>query len=596
MKRSSLLISSVVLALIILFFYQKRNQSTKVVGEKVLAIANDSVIKGMDPVQAEDAYMAREVSKVYEGLMEFHYLKRPFELSPNLAAEMPAVSDDQLVYTFKIREGVLFQDDACFPNKKGRELTAADFVYALQRLADPKIQSSGFWLVDGRIKGLNEWRDRNEATDTVDYNQEVEGLKALDKYTLQITLTAPYPQILYTLTMPQSFVVAREAVSYYGDDFINHPVGTGPFILKKFSLEDSTLVYHKNPTFRDKFFPTEASDEYTYMLDEYAGKKLPFVDKIVVSILPEVHPRWLQFKGGQIDTIEVSKTKLANEVLVASGLPAELQKQEVQLFASPAIETSYIAFNLEHPVFKNNLKLRQAMSLAFDAAGYNELFFNSKAVAAQSTIPPGLAGYKADYKNPFLIHNISKAKEYLAAAGYPEGKGLPVITLDIASTTEYKQQGEFFQRCMAQIGIRVQLIENIFPVLLNKTLQKSTMLHTVSWQGDYPDAENFLQLFYGPIQPAGIGSNMHHAVFDALYKTASILQDSSARTELYAQMNQIVAEYVPAIYTTHPLHVSLQHSWLKNYCWSSFHNGTVLYWDIDVDKKKEMMASFKQSK
>ena len=593
MKRSSLLISSVVLALIIVFFYQRNNKPTAVVGEKVLAMANESVIKGMDPVRAEDAYMAREVSKVYEGLMEFHYLKRPFELSPNLAAEMPTVSEDQLVYTFKIREGVVFQDDACFKDKKGRELTAADFVYALKRLADPKIQSSGFWLVDGRIKGLNEWREHNETTDTVDYDQEIEGLKALDKYTLQITLTAPYPQILYALTMPQSFVVAHEAVSYYGADFMNHPVGTGPYVLKNFSMQDSTLVYHKNPTFRDKFFPTEASDEYQYMLDEYAGKKLPFVDKIVVSILPEVHPRWLQFQGGQIDTIEVSKTKLATEVFVEGGLPAELQKQEVQLFASPSVETSYIVFNVEHPVFKDNLKLRQAISLAFDAVGYNELFFNSKAIAAQSTIPPGLAGYKADYKNPYLTYNLPKAKQYLAEAGYPEGKGLPIITMDIASTTDHKQKGEFFQRCMAQIGIRVQLVENLFPVLLNKRLQKSTMLHTLTWSGDYPDAENFLQLFYGPIQPSGLGSNIHHNVFDALYKKASILQDSSVRTELYEQMNQIVAEYVPAIYTTHPLHVSLQHSWLKNYCWSSFHYGTELYWDIDVDKKQDMITSFK---
>ncbi len=593
MKRSSLLISSVVLALIIVFFYQRNNKPTAVVGEKVLAMANESVIKGMDPVRAEDAYMAREVSKVYEGLMEFHYLKRPFELSPNLAAEMPTVSEDQLVYTFKIREGVVFQDDACFKDKKGRELTAADFVYALKRIADPKIQSSGFWLVDGRIKGLNEWREHNETTDTVDYDQEIEGLKALDKYTLQITLTAPYPQILYALTMPQSFVVAHEAVSYYGADFMNHPVGTGPYVLKNFSMQDSTLVYHKNPTFRDKFFPTEASDEYQYMLDEYAGKKLPFVDKIVVSILPEVHPRWLQFQGGQIDTIEVSKTKLATEVFVEGGLPAELQKQEVQLFASPSVETSYIVFNVEHPVFKDNLKLRQAISLAFDAVGYNELFFNSKAIAAQSTIPPGLAGYKADYKNPYLTYNLPKAKQYLAEAGYPEGKGLPIITMDIASTTDHKQKGEFFQRCMAQIGIRVQLVENLFPVLLNKRLQKSTMLHTLTWSGDYPDAENFLQLFYGPIQPSGLGSNIHHNVFDALYKKASILQDSSVRTELYEQMNQIVAEYVPAIYTTHPLHVSLQHSWLKNYCWSSFHYGTELYWDIDVDKKQDMITSFK---
>jgi len=172
---------------------------------------------------------------------------------------------------------------------------------------------------------------------------------------------------------------------------------------------------------------------------------------------------------------------------------------------------------------------------------------------------------------------------------------LPIIMLDITSTTDNKQKGEFFQRCMAKIGIHIQLIENLFPVLINKIVKKSTMMHVMSWGADYPDAENFLQLFYSPLENS-LGSNMQHTVFDTLYQQSSMLQDSPIRTELYEQLNKIVAEYVPAIYTTHPLHVSLYHSWLKNYCWSDFHYGTELYWDIDLDKKQQMISSLKENK
>ncbi len=571
--------------MIAVWLYRKNNRNVEVKSEKVLAIANNAPVKGLDPIQTSDVYMSQEVSKIYEGLLEYHYLKRPFELCPNLAAEMPTLSADQLVYTFKIRQGVVFHHDACFPHQQGRELTAADFVYSLKRLADPKLQASGFWLIDGKIKGLNAWRERYTDGATVDYQQEVEGLKALDKFTLQITLSSPYPLFLYSLAMPACFVVAHEAVAHYGEEFVNHPLGTGPFMLKKFSTQDTRLVYHKNPTFRDKFFPSEAAEEYKHMLT-YAGQKLPLVDQIIVHILPEVQPRWLKFQSGQIDIIDLSEDKFASEVVKDNQLTPALQEKGVNLFCVPQLLTCYMIFNMAHPLFKDNIKLRQGMSLAFDREGYNQLFYNSTAILAQSTVPPGLAGYREDYKNPYLTYDLDKAREYLAAAGYPEGKGLPEITLDIPAEIDSKQKGEFIQSCMAKIGIRIQLVENLFPVLINKITTKSTMLHYMCWSGDYPDAENFLQLFYGPTQPGGMGSNMNHTTFNSLYETASKLPNSPARTVLYERLNQIAAEHVPAMYTVHPPHVSLNHNWLKNYCWSNFHYGTELYWDIDVAKKK----------
>jgi len=168
---------------------------------KVLNIVSVSGVKGFDPIYANDRYSNNEVSRVYETLLQYHYLKRPFELVPNLAAEMPKVSSDGLTYTFKILKGVLFHDDKAFPEGKGRELVASDFVYSIKRLADPKLQGLGWWLLDGKILGLNEWREKYKAQDFSNYDEDVAGLKALDKYTIQFKLAKPFPQFLYSLAM-----------------------------------------------------------------------------------------------------------------------------------------------------------------------------------------------------------------------------------------------------------------------------------------------------------------------------------------------------------------------------------------------------------
>ncbi|EQC51951.1 ABC transporter substrate-binding protein [Bacteriovorax sp. DB6_IX] len=236
--------------------------------EKVLNLAVGSEIKGMDPIYANDRYSSNEIARIYERLLEYHYLKRPYTLVPNLAESLPVVSEDGMTYTFKIKKGVLFQDDPAFEGGKGRELTAEDFVYSIKRLADPKLQGLGWWLLDGKIKGLNEWRDKNAEKDVVDYSEAIEGLKAVDKHTLVFQLNKPFPQFLYSLAMPFTFVVAKEAVEKYGKEFLNHPVGTGPFMLKGkvFKQTSKRLEYVKNPTFRKKVFPSEASEEFKPML------------------------------------------------------------------------------------------------------------------------------------------------------------------------------------------------------------------------------------------------------------------------------------------------------------------------------------------
>ncbi|MEE3080349.1 MAG: ABC transporter substrate-binding protein, partial [Bdellovibrionota bacterium] len=303
--------------------------------EKVLNLSVTSEVKGMDPIYSNDRYSANEVARVYEGLLEYHYLKRPYTLVPNLAEALPTVSEDGLTYTFKIKKGVMFQDNAAFPGGKGRELVAQDFVYSIKRLADPKLQGLGWWLLDGKVAGLNEWRDKNAAKDETDYSEVIEGLKALDSHTLQFKLKKQFPQFLYSLAMPFTFVVAKEVVEKYGKEFLNNPVGTGPFMLKDgvFKQTAKRFEYIKNPTFRKKTYPKEASDEYKAFLKD-AGKPLPLVDKIVVQIIKEDQPRWLNFLKGKVDYVSVPKDNFETAVTPDKGLSDDLMKKGISLLIS----------------------------------------------------------------------------------------------------------------------------------------------------------------------------------------------------------------------------------------------------------------------
>ncbi len=560
-------------------------------GLKVYNIASTSEVKGMDPIYAGDLYSSEEVGRVYEGLLEYHYLKRPYTLVPNLAQEMPQVSRDGLTYTFKIKKGVLFQDNECFQNGKGRELVAEDFVYSLKRLADPKLQSLGWWLLDGRIAGLNEWRDKHANLDVVNYDEVVEGIKAIDSHTVQFKLVKPYPQFLYALAMPFTFVVAKEAVEYYKKEFLNHPVGTGPFQLSVFT-QSNTIVYFKNPTFRDKFFPSDV--DFTLAnseLSKDAGKKLPLVDKIVVNIMIESQPRWLVFQKGDLDYISIPKDNFDTAVTPNKELAPDLLAKGIRLEITPQLDVTYIAFNHDLPIFKN-VRLRRALSLAYDVNKSNTLFYNDTALPAQSVVPPGIAGHIPNFVNGFRGPDIELAKKELQEAGYPDGKGLPEITYDITASTVSMQMADFFKARMAEVGVNIKVRTNSWPELENRIQNRTVMMWGIAWGADYPDAENFLQLLYGANKtPGPNGSGYSNPEFDRMYKEASVMQDSPERTAIYENMNKLIASEMPWIFGVHRQQFSLKQSWLKNFIPSDFTTGRCQYVNIDKSEKENLVKS-----
>ncbi len=554
--------------------------------EKTLNLLVSSQVKGMDPAFADDRYSSNEVGRIYEGLFEYHYLKRPYTLVPNLAESMPTVSADGLTYTFTIRKGVLFHDDKAFPGGQGRELVAEDFVYSLKRLADPKLQSTGWWVLDGKVKGLNEWRDKYADRPKADYSEEVEGLKALDRYTLQFKLVRPFPQFQYALAMTFTFPVAREVVEHYGPEFLNHPVGTGPFVLPVFT-QSNQIVYTRNKKYRTKLFPSEASDEFKHLLAD-AGKQLPLVDKVIVNIIIESQPGWLNLQKGKVDYMGVPKDNFATAVTKDNKLSPELTKKGIELIVEPSLDVTYTAFNLDLKVFKD-ARVRRAMYLAINTEKANELFYNNTALPAESIVPPGIAGHIKGYRNPFRGPKIEEAKKLLAEAGYPDGKGLPEITYDCPTSTVSRQIGEYFQQEMKQIGVNIKVITNPWPELQNKVNKRNFMTYGMAWGADYPDAENFLQLLYGPNRtPGPNGPGFDNPEFNQLYKTSSIMQDSPERTAIYEKMYRMAAEEVPMMYGVHRQSYVLKHGWLKNYIATDFEIGQAAYLNIDMEKKKEL--------
>ncbi|MBT6325539.1 MAG: hypothetical protein HOJ35_06190 [Bdellovibrionales bacterium] len=577
-------------ALFILIIINMTSCTKKVdTSKKILNLAVRSKVKGMDPIYANDMYSSNEVARVYEGLLEYHYLTRPYTLVPNLAESLPTVSKDGMVYTFKIKKGVLFHDDKAFEGGLGRELIAEDFVYSIKRLADPKLQSLGWWILDGKIKGLNDWRDKYADLPKVDYTEVVEGVKAVDKYTLQFTLQKSFPQFLYSLAMPFTFAVPKEAVDLYGKEFLNHPVGTGPFVLPMFK-QSNKIVYTKNTKFRKKLYPTTASEEFKKAgFLEDAGKELPLIDKIVVNIIIEDQPRWLNFQKGKIEYLSIPKDNFDSAITPSRDLSPDFIAKGINLLVSPSLDVTYTAFNHDNKLF-SNVNLRRAMSLAFDINKANNLFYNNNAMPAQSIVPPGIAGNIKGYVNPYRGPNVEKAKQVLAEAGYPNGKGLPEITYDCPSSTVSRQIGEYFKKQMAQIGITIKVVQNPWPELQKKILNRTVMTYGIAWGADYPDAENFLQLLYGPNKsPGANGSGYNNEEFNQLYKSASVMQDSPQRTALYEKMNRIAAEQVPWIYGVHRQGFVLHHAWLKNYINADFNSGQAQYLNVDLKEKEKFI-------
>ncbi|WP_413282964.1 ABC transporter substrate-binding protein [Vibrio sp. MA40-2] len=539
---------------------------------KVFKYSSNGTPTTFDTTQVGTTYSNTIATSVYDTLYEYEYLATPFKLKTNLATTFPVISDDGLIYTIKIKQGVKYADDPAFPSGKGREVVADDFVYSLKRHFDPENRSQGAWLWAGKIVGLDEWKASGS-----DYNKEVSGLKALDKYTIQITLTKPYPQLIYTLTMGYAGIVPKEAVAKYGRELSIHPVGSGPF--KLISHNNTKTVLVKNPNYRHETFDLAASGYDPELqgetgLAELDGKTLPIVDRIEANWIKQGSARWNSFTKDN----EIVNTSLRNEemeTVLLSKDPVQLKPEYAEKYnfkVSTEAGFVYNLFNFDDDYFgysddpktnAQNKALRCSIIKSFDWPQRIDRFYLGLGKAYPGFIVPGTDGFDPDMDKTSITQDIEGAKKLLKDNGWT-AKNLPVLYYPSVSSTTAKQFFEQFRGNLTKIGYPKNKIKfKTYATFgdFNKDLKQSkTQMMGMAWGLDYPDAENTLQLFYGPNRsPGSNSSNYNNPDYNALYEKSSVMQPSPERTAIYKQMNQILVDDCVGIGSFSRTSVSLWH-------------------------------------
>lgn len=558
-------------------------------------------VKTWDPANAYDTVSLDLLPSIYETLYQYTYLSEVYKTEPLLAESMPTYSADRLTLTIPIKHGVMFQDDPCFKatQGKGRELKAQDFVYEFKRMALPSLQSQGWWVVDGKVVGINAFHDKLAKASKEDlpkvFEEEVEGIKALDDYTLQIKLLKPYPDLAFILSMSFTAPVAKEAVEAYGDNqgnLTDHPVGTGPFKLTKWE-RNHLIVLDRNPNFRGEKFPSKASA--VYLKDgilQDAGKTMPFLDRVSMEISKEDQPRWLNFMKGNMDLIVLPKDNFKQAITDQVNLTPELVKKGVRLSIETGVVIRYISFNMKDKLLGSNKYLRQALASAIDREQWINTFTNGTGRKMNNAIPPGIEDRPKTDKMKYDF-NIARAKELLKKAGYPDGQGLPPLKFDLrgASTTD-RQLGDFFAQQFAAIGVKLDVIPNTFPAFLEKAKQGNLQISFGGWVLDYPDAENVYQLLYGPNQSPGPGeANYNNPEVNKLYEQMAIMESSPKRAAIIQKLDDLIQEDCPWALGYYEASYDLSQPWFNNYRSSEIITNKYKYYRINKETKKRYLES-----
>ena len=572
-------------------------------GEIVLQHRLRAKVQVLDPADIGDVVSHAVAEEIFECLYQYHYLKRPYQLIGQLAADMPHESEDGLTYTIRIKKGVYFADDVCFEGGNGRELKASDFVFAWRRIADVKTRSKMWWILDNKIVGLDEFREYTKGckrAEDVDYSRDMEGLQSPDDYTLVIKLKRPWPQILYMLAYLPTAPMAKEAVDYYGKDIVSHPVGTGAFKLKTWH-RGSYIEMVRNPSFREELYPSEGdSGDLEKGLLGDAGKVTPFVDRIVWRIVVEDQPRWLMFLQGDIDITGIPKDNFGQAVAIGRGLTPDMKERNIQLATFREPDSFWVGFNMEDPVLGKNKPLRLAISCAIDRERWIELFFNGRGDVAYGLIPPIMPGYDPNIKEISRTeYNPEKARALLEQAQELHNGPLPAFKLSISGTdTTYRQMGQFLQTALEAVGLDIEIEYLDWPTYLEKLRTKSVQLFSSGWIADYPDVENFLQVFYGRNSPWPNSFNYSNDEFDRIYEQAAVMAESPERTELYRKAERIVVEDAPCAFMFHRIYYVMHHQWIGNfkpnaYKPDSFGFGLSKYYRVDVAERAAYQRKYK---
>ncbi len=573
---------------------------------KVVRFAFKSAESGFDPAKESDRYSNFLLESIFDALLTYDYLARPTKLVPNVAEAMPEISDNGATFTFHLKKGVYFAPDAAFKGNK-RELTAQDYVFSLKRFYDPKLHSPYLYLFENKIIGADEAMARAKKTGKFDYDADIPGLQALDRYTLRIRLKQIDYNFLYVLATPQPVALAREVVEFYGDDIGSHPVGSNAYMLKEWR-RSSKIVLEANPNYReDTYIGSDGQDAADKLIaDNLRGKRVPMVGRVEISVVEEPQPRWLGFLNKEFEYLEEVPAEFINMATPNGKLAPNLRKMGIRAAREPQMEITLTAFyNMEDPVIggytPEKIALRRAINLGYNQSEEIQIARKGQAVASESPIPPGAAGYDPDFHSIAREFDPAKARALLDLFGYvdkdgdgyrelPDGSPL-VLEFGSPPTADYRDLDLVWKKSMDAIGINIKFKKERWPDLNKqskaKTLQVGSFL---AWGADYPDGDNFLSMLYGPnSSPQSNFANFNLPEFNKLYERARLMPDSPERTKLYREMTRLFLAYAPWRLGVYRIWTNLSQPWLLNF---KKHPIVRQYWkylDVDLDTERKAL-------
>src|SRR5258706_11236024 len=572
---------------------------------KVVRTSYPSAESKLDPQAESDEASAAISAAIFDSLLEYDYLARPAKLKARAAAALPKVNAAGTVYTLKVKPGIYFTPDPAFKGAR-RELTAADFVYSIKRLLDPKLRSQWLFLVEGKIKGADALMAEAKKTGRFDYDRPIAGLRALDRYTLRIELNNTDYGFAFVLAMPATSAVAREVRELYGEDFHAHPVGTGPFFVRQW-LRGSRIVLEANPGYREEFFESAGGDDEPsrQIAANLRGKRLPLVGRVEIYVIDEAQPRWLAFLNGEHDYIRPLPEEFAQLAMPGGELAPNLKKMGLTVTPDEIAYTTYTTFNMQTTIdgrrndmggyTPERVALRRAIAMGFRIDEQIAILDKNQSTRAQSPLPPAVAGYDAKFVSPTLEYNPAKAKALLDMFGFvdldgdgyrenPDGSPLSFEHGSIPTQRE-RQRNELWKKSMDDIGIRVTFPKpEQLPELRKQAQLGQVQSFSYGCAADYPDGENFLQLLW----KCSIGQT-NYAMFDLpeyneLFERSKKLPDGPERNALYERMVKLILVYVPWFVETFKAQNVLMQPWLLNYKKHPFAVEPWKYLDVDLER------------
>lgn len=485
-------------------------------GQTVFRYNESAGISSLDPAFARNQANIWVINQLFNNLIQFD---SSLNIMPCIAQSWE-ISPDGLHYRFLLRQDVYFHDDAAFETGKGRKLIASDVAYSLKRLMNPVLASPGAWVMNSVAKISDE-----------------PAIQALNDSILDIFLEKPFPPFLGMLGMQYCAVVPHEAVEYYKEDFRSHPVGTGPFVFNTWK-EGVKLVLLRNPT----YFETSAD-----------GERLPFLDAVSVSFIIDKQSAFLEFVKGKLDFMSGLDAGYKDELLTSTGKLNPKYADRIHFTSQPYLNTEYLGFltDTSNKLLKGNplsdLRIRQAINMGFDRNKMIRYLRNGIGQPAnQGIIPAGMPGHAANAGFGY-DYRPDEARKLLTEAGFPSGKGLPPITL--STNASYLDLCQFIQSELAHLGINLKIDVSPPGTLRANMAQARVTFFRGSWIADYPDAENYLSLFYSPNRsPQGPNyTQFNCSDFDRLYQKAIATTDERIRIRYYREMDSLMMEQSPVV-------------------------------------------------